>query len=143
MYVLEKHNCQRESTMRKVRFIDHAGAIRNGEWTENNVIQFGGTEYDSDSVDILPPVNPSKIVCVAANYVEHIKEAGRKIPDDLPTRPGFFLKGPDTVAGHGDTIPLPVSDATAAELAGRENGTIELGQGRIDYEGECGVVIGE
>ncbi|AUV82876.1 2-hydroxyhepta-2,4-diene-1,7-dioate isomerase [Salinigranum rubrum] len=128
--------------MRKVRFRDQAGATREGEWDDDG-IQFGGTEYDPAEVDILPPVEPTKIVCVAANYIEHIKEAGRSIPEDLPPRPGFFLKGPNAVAGHGDTVTLPTPAATEEELAGREKGDIVLGQGRMDYEGEFGVVIGE
>ena len=128
--------------MRRVRFRDPGGSIRRGEW-HDDVIEFAGTEYDPGAVDVLPPVEPSKIVCVAANYVEHIREAGRTVPDDLPVRPGFFLKGPNAVAGHGDTVTLPTPAATEEELAGREKGTIELGRGRIDYEGEFGVVIGE
>lgn len=128
--------------MRKVRFRDRAGAIREGEW-HGDSIEFSGAEYDPDEVDILPPVEPSKIVCVAANYIEHIKEAGRSIPEDLPPRPGFFLKGPNAVAGHGDTVTLPSPATTEEELAGREKGDIKLGEGRIDYEGEFGVVIGE
>jgi 2-keto-4-pentenoate hydratase/2-oxohepta-3-ene-1,7-dioic acid hydratase in catechol pathway len=128
--------------MRKVRFRDQAGATREGEWHDDS-IEFGGIEYDPAEVDILPPVEPTKIVCVAANYIEHIKEAGRSIPEDLPPRPGFFLKGPNAVAGHGDTVTLPTPAATEEELAGREKGDIVLGQGRMDYEGEFGVVIGE
>lgn len=126
--------------MRRVRFRDHGGSVRQGEWNDD-IIEFGGEKYNPETVDILPPVEPSKIVCVAANYIEHIKEAGRSIPKDLPPRPGFFLKGPNTVAGHGDTVTLPTPAATEEELASREKGDIELGQGRIDYEGEFGVVI--
>ncbi|WP_129113633.1 fumarylacetoacetate hydrolase family protein [Halegenticoccus tardaugens] len=127
--------------MRQVRFRDRGGSVRQGEW--NDVIEFGGEEYNPETVDILPPVEPSKIVCVAANYIEHIKEAGRSIPEDLPPRPSFFLKGPNAIASHGDTVTLPTPAATQEELAGREKGDIELGQGRIDYEGEFGVIIGE
>ncbi len=128
--------------MRRVRFKDNGGTVRQGEWHDDG-IEFGGERYDPETVDILPPVEPTKIVCVAANYVEHIKEAGRSIPEDLPPRPGFFLKGPNVVAGHGDTVTLPTPAVPASELAGREKGDIELGKGRIDYEGEFGVVIGE
>jgi len=109
--------------MRIVRFRDDGGSVRRGEWTDDDVIEFGGEEYDPDAVDILPPVEPTKIVCVAANYIEHIKEAGRSIPEDLPPRPGFFLKGPNAVAGHGDTVKLPTPAVTPEELAGREKGT--------------------
>lgn len=128
--------------MRQIRFKDHGGSVRQGRWTDE-VIEFGGEEYDPEAVDVLPPTEPTKIICVAANYVEHIKEAGRTIPEDLPPRPGFFLKGPNAIAGHGDTVTLPTPAATTDELAGREKGDIKLGEGRIDYEGEFGVIIGE
>ena len=103
--------------MRRVRFRDPAGAIRQGEWTDDGIV-FADQTYDEGEVDVLPPVEPTKVVCLAGNYLEH---AGGDIPD----RPSLFLKGPNAVAGHGDTITLP---------AGKE---------RVDYEAEVGVVIGE
>jgi 2-keto-4-pentenoate hydratase/2-oxohepta-3-ene-1,7-dioic acid hydratase in catechol pathway len=103
--------------MRHVRFRDPAGAVRQGEWTDDG-IEFGGNTYEQSDVDVLPPVEPTKIVCLAGNYVEH---AGGEVPD----RPSLFLKAPNAVAGHGDTITLP---------AGKEH---------VDPEGEVGVVIGE
>jgi 2-keto-4-pentenoate hydratase/2-oxohepta-3-ene-1,7-dioic acid hydratase in catechol pathway len=63
---------------------------------------------------------PSKIVCAGRNYREHAKELG----NDVPTVPLIFLKPPSTVIRDGDAIVLP-SNA-----------------GRIDFEGEIGVVIG-
>jgi len=129
--------------MRIVRFRDDGGSVRRGEWTDDDVIEFGGEEYDPDAVDILPPVEPTKIVCVAANYIEHIKEAGRSIPEDLPPRPGFFLKGPQRgrrPRRHREAADSG-GDARGTRRAGE--GDIELGRGRMDYEGEFGVVIGE
>ncbi|PGF13836.1 2-hydroxyhepta-2,4-diene-1,7-dioate isomerase [Natrinema sp. CBA1119] len=106
--------------MHRVRFRDPAGAVRMGEWNDESV-HFGRGSYTLDEVDILPPSAPSKIVCIGLNYTAHAEESGEEIPD----RPLLFLKGPNAVAGHGDTIPL---------LAGKD---------RIDYEAELGVVIGE
>ena len=63
---------------------------------------------------------PSKIVCAGRNYREHAKELG----NDVPTVPLIFLKPASTVIASGDTIVLP-RDA-----------------GRVDFEGEIGVVIG-
>lgn len=103
--------------MRRVRVQDPAGSVRVGEWTNDRIELPTGT-YDPDEVDILPPVEPSKIVCLAGNYKEH---AGGEIPD----RPRLFLKGPNAVAGHGDTVTLPAEKE------------------RVDYEAEVGVVIGE
>ena len=63
---------------------------------------------------------PSKIVCAGRNYREHAKELG----NDVPTVPLIFLKPASTVIASGDAIVLP-TDA-----------------GRVDFEGEIGVVIG-
>ncbi len=106
--------------MKRVRFRDPAGAVRTGEWTANGVV-FGGQTYDSDEVDVLPPSEPSKIVCVGRNYARHAEERG----EDLPDRPLLFLKPPNALAGHGDTVTLP---------AGKDN---------IEHEAELAVVIGE
>ena len=102
--------------MRRVRFRDPAGSIRTGEWTDEG-ITFADRTYDEADVDVLPPTEPSKVVCLARNYTEH---AG----GDTPDRPEFFLKGPNALAGHGDTVTLPDNDP-------------------IEFEGEAGVVIGE
>jgi 2-keto-4-pentenoate hydratase/2-oxohepta-3-ene-1,7-dioic acid hydratase in catechol pathway len=69
---------------------------------------------------LLPPVAPSKIVCVGRNYREHAAELGNA----MPSEPLLFLKAPSTIIGDGETIELP-----------------ELSQ-RIEHEGELGVVIG-
>lgn len=63
---------------------------------------------------------PSKIVCAGRNYREHAKELG----NEVPTAPLIFLKPPSTVIRDGDTIVLPPN------------------AGRVDFEGEIGVVIG-
>ncbi len=120
--------------MRRVRFRDTAGTVRGGRWTtvdgEDVVtaaagpygrIAFGDETYDPDAVDILPPCEPTKVVCVGRNYVDHADELGNDVPD----RPLLFLKPPNTVASHDSTVTLP---------AGKE---------RVDFEGELGVVVGE
>ncbi|MDQ2049408.1 fumarylacetoacetate hydrolase family protein [Natronolimnohabitans sp. A-GB9] len=108
--------------MKYVRFRDPAGAVRRGEY-ENGDVHFGTESYalEDDEIDVLPPCEPSKIVCIGRNYADHADEMG----SDLPDRPMLFLKGPNTVASHGDTVTAP---------AGKE---------RIDYEAELAVVIGE
>lgn len=106
--------------MYRVRFRDPAGMVRSGEWYEDGVT-FGGKQYDHTEVDVLAPVEPSKIVCVGLNYERHADESGMEIPE----RPLLFLKPPNTVAAHGDSILLPV---------GKKN---------VDYEAELGVVIGK
>ncbi|MGQ3413819.1 fumarylacetoacetate hydrolase family protein [Natrinema sp. LN54] len=106
--------------MRRVRFEDPAGSVRNGTWTDDG-IEFGGRTYDPAEVDVLPPTEPSKIVCVGLNYADHAEEESMELPD----RPLLFLKPPNTVSGHGDTIPLP---------AGKET---------VEWEAELGIVVGE
>ena len=106
--------------MKRVRFRDPAGSVRWGEWRDDGV-RFADRSYGFDEVDVLPPCEPSKIVCVGRNYVEHAAEFDNPVPE----RPMFFLKGPNCLAGHGDTVPM---------LPGKD---------RIDYEGEFAVVIGE
>jgi 2-keto-4-pentenoate hydratase/2-oxohepta-3-ene-1,7-dioic acid hydratase in catechol pathway len=68
---------------------------------------------------LLPPVEPSKIICVGRNYREHAAELGH----DVPVEPLLFFKPPSALLAPGATIVRPkVSE-------------------RTDYEGELGVVI--
>jgi len=106
--------------MKYVRFRDPAGSVRRGEY-RNGTIRFGGNEYDPADVDVLPPTNPSKVVCIGRNYAEHADERGADVPD----RPLLFLKPPNALAGHGDEITLPE------------------GKEQVEHEAELGVVIGE
>jgi 2-keto-4-pentenoate hydratase/2-oxohepta-3-ene-1,7-dioic acid hydratase in catechol pathway len=69
---------------------------------------------------LLPPVAPSKIVCVGRNYREHAAELGNPMPEE----PLLFLKAPSTIVGDGAWIELP-----------------ELSR-RVEHEGELAVVIG-
>ncbi len=78
-----------------------------------------GKRYRISAVKLLPPIIPSKIVCIGQNYLEHIKEIGATPPE----QPLYFLKPPSSLIGPGDDIIYP-SIAT-----------------RVDYEGELAVVI--
>lgn len=106
--------------MKRVRFRDPAGSVRTGRWNEDTVV-FADREYDLADVDLLPPTDPSKIVCVGRNYALHAEETDSDVPD----RPLLFLKPPNALAAHGDTISLPPDKE------------------RIEHEAELGVVIGE
>lgn len=70
---------------------------------------------------LLPPVSPSKIVCVGRNYREHAKELGNEVPADIL----IFLKPPSALLAPEGKIVMP-----------------RLSQ-RVDYEGELAVVIGQ
>ena len=70
---------------------------------------------------LLPPVRPSKIVCVGRNYREHAAELGH----DVPVEPLIFLKATSALLSPGANVRRPkISE-------------------RVDYEGELGVVIGK
>jgi 2-keto-4-pentenoate hydratase/2-oxohepta-3-ene-1,7-dioic acid hydratase in catechol pathway len=119
--------------MRYVRFRDASGDVRTGEWTGEDgaeITPFPGASSRLDlapdpvaaaDVAVLPPCDPSKVVCVGLNYADHAAEQGKELPD----RPLLFLKTPNTVTSHGAPVEL---------LPGKE---------RIDHEAELGVVIGE
>jgi len=120
--------------MKRVRFRDSAGNVRGGRWTVEDGeelvtaaagpygrISFGDETFTPEEVEILPPCEPTKIVCVGLNYADHADEQGKDVPD----RPLLFLKPPNTVTSHGKRVTLPADKA------------------RIDFEAELGVVIGE
>jgi 2-keto-4-pentenoate hydratase/2-oxohepta-3-ene-1,7-dioic acid hydratase in catechol pathway len=69
-----------------------------------------------DSVQLLAPVLPTKVVAVGRNYVEHADEGGVPVPDE----PMIFLKPATSVVGpDADVIYPPISNEIhhEAELA--------------------------
>ena len=78
-------------------------------------------EISLAEVELLPPSEPSKIVCVGRNYVEHAKELG----NEVPKVPLIFLKPPSSIISNGETIILPPQSA------------------QVEHEGELVVVIGK
>ena len=73
------------------------------------------------AAQLLPPVTPSKIVCVGRNYREHARELG----NEVPAEPMLFFKPPSSLLAPGGAVLLP----TICE--------------RVDYEGELVLVIGQ
>jgi 2-keto-4-pentenoate hydratase/2-oxohepta-3-ene-1,7-dioic acid hydratase in catechol pathway len=82
-------------------------------------------EWDAaPAVRLLPPVVPTKIVCVGLNYRAHIVESVTAVPGVAPpAEPLLFLKPPSAVIASGESIRYP------------------RGVTRLDPEGELGVVI--
>ena len=83
-----------------------------------------------DSVKLLAPIpRPGKVIALAGNYSEHIKEAGLELGlSDSPrqtTVPRPFLMPPTVVIGPDEEIPWPAHSE------------------QIDYEIELAVVIGK
>jgi len=99
--------------MQFIRFIAEEGPVHWGRVAGTEVHELsaapyaGGKEtgraFTLEGVRLLPPVEPSKIVCIGKNYAEHAAELG-SIP---PSEPQFFLKAPSSLIGPGDAIVLP------------------------------------
>jgi 2-keto-4-pentenoate hydratase/2-oxohepta-3-ene-1,7-dioic acid hydratase in catechol pathway len=72
-----------------------------------------------EEAELLPPVRPSKIVCVGRNYREHAAELGH----DVPKEPLLFFKPSSALLAPGGVVRRPkISE-------------------RVDYEGELCVVM--
>jgi 2-keto-4-pentenoate hydratase/2-oxohepta-3-ene-1,7-dioic acid hydratase in catechol pathway len=108
------HNTEIDDPL--VRFSDPAGQIRVGEWTESG-IELPGESIAFDEVDVLPPVDPGKVVGVTPNHSSQFN--GDEIPEI-----DIFLKPSNVVVGHDRQVNLPLRDEV------------------INYEAELGVVIG-
>jgi 2-keto-4-pentenoate hydratase/2-oxohepta-3-ene-1,7-dioic acid hydratase in catechol pathway len=72
------------------------------------------------TASLLPPVTPSKIVCVGRNYRDHVKELGNEVPSE----PLLFFKPPSSLLAPGGIVRMPAASA------------------RVDFEGELAIVIG-
>ena len=72
-------------------------------------------------VNLLPPSQPTKIVCVGRNYIDHAKELG----NEVPKIPLIFMKPPSSIIANGETIILPPQSR------------------QVEHEGELVVVIGK
>ena len=70
---------------------------------------------------LLPPVSPSKVICLGANYKKHAEE----LKLDVLSEPTVFLKPASSVIASGEDILYP-TQAT-----------------KVDYEAELAVVIGK
>lgn len=68
----------------------------------------------------LPPVIPSKIVCVGRNYAAHAAELG----NDVPQEPLLFLKAPSSLIVDSEDIVIPEQSE------------------QVEHEGELALVIG-
>ncbi|HPT37945.1 MAG TPA: fumarylacetoacetate hydrolase family protein [Methanothrix sp.] len=97
------------------------GVTRGGSYSQENGIISGGEVLSLEDVTLLPPSQPSKIVCVGLNYVKHAQELKMPLPDE----PILFLKPPSAILAPGGQIVYPSSSI------------------QVDYEGELAFVIGK
>ena len=108
---------------------EYRGDVRYGIVQEDELLELNGSilgdheetgkRHNLSVVKLLPPITPTKIVCIGQNYLGHIKEIG----STPPKNPLYFLKPPSSLTGPGGDIIYP------------RNAT------RVDYEGELAVVI--
>jgi 2-keto-4-pentenoate hydratase/2-oxohepta-3-ene-1,7-dioic acid hydratase in catechol pathway len=84
-----------------------------GKWEATN------RSWPLADVKLLPPVAPSKIVCLGRNYLDHAAEFN----NPAPKQPIIFLKPPSSLLAPGDPIVL------LPEVQ------------RIDFEGELAIII--
>ena len=83
---------------------------------------FSLTDQSVTVKKILPPIDPPNVLALGFSYGKHASEAESKAPES----PVLFLKGTNTLIGHGDTIFLP-----------------KAGPDEVDYEAELVIVIGK
>jgi 2-keto-4-pentenoate hydratase/2-oxohepta-3-ene-1,7-dioic acid hydratase in catechol pathway len=103
----------------------HAGIVQDGVVREISGDIWGelkptGREWPVAKVAFLPPSWPSKIICMARNYLDHATEMG----GTPPKSPVIFSKPPSSIIAPEDPIVLP-----------------RISQ-RVDYEGELAFIIG-
>ena len=79
-----------------------------------------GREWRVDQVRFLPPSWPTKIICMARNYLDHAAEMNI----EAPKQPVIFSKPPSSIISPGDEIVMPRISK------------------RVDYEGELAFLIG-
>ncbi|MGO1770902.1 MAG: fumarylacetoacetate hydrolase family protein, partial [Microbacterium sp.] len=120
---------------------DDDGTIRHGRVEGDEIVVTGDGDLSAvvggdaataevgrrpiDGARILAPLlAPGKVIAVAANYQEHVKEAGAQARDEKTATPRLFLK-PDTSI-TGPDAPVVLNPITH----------------QLDWEVEIAVVIG-
>ncbi|MGI6741588.1 MAG: fumarylacetoacetate hydrolase family protein [Brevefilum sp.] len=117
--------------MKILRFSTPDLSPRHGWLYEDMIGQIDGDPFSGyrrldpdipiNSVRLLPPVLPGKIVCIGHNYEAHIKEMNNQV-GEIPT---VFLKPGTSLIGPNDPIVLPPQSE------------------QVHHEAELAVVIGK
>jgi 2-keto-4-pentenoate hydratase/2-oxohepta-3-ene-1,7-dioic acid hydratase in catechol pathway len=86
---------------------------------------FGSPSFERKPIKLkgvrtLPPVTPSKIICVGLNYADHARESGKQ----PPKQPLFWFKATTSIIPDGGKIEVPFPNH------------------RTDFEAELCIVIG-
>lgn len=103
----------------------HAGLLENGIVREFSGQIWGerkptGRQWPVSAVKFVPPSWPTKIICMAKNYMDHAKEMAA----ETPKSPIIFSKPPSSIISPGDSVVLPKISK------------------RVDFEGELAFIIG-
>lgn len=117
--------------MRIIRYTYQDDLPRYGWLYEENVGEIQGSPFGEYlraeaevpfvDVKLLPPVVPSKIICVGRNYAAHAEEMGNQVPEI----PLIFFKPPSSIIGPFESIVLPPQSQ------------------HVEHEAELAVVIGK
>jgi 2-keto-4-pentenoate hydratase/2-oxohepta-3-ene-1,7-dioic acid hydratase in catechol pathway len=109
----------------RVDGVDAFGTLHDDEVHEHRGDFFGdnaptGRRLPMARVQVLMPVQPSKVIALWNNF----GELRQKLQLAMPEEPLYLLKSPNSWSAHGDPIPPP------------------RGGGKVAFEGELGIVIG-
>ena len=117
--------------MRFVRYENQSGEVTSGWVLDEQVGEVDGSIFSEfrrneanqplSELKLLPPVQPTKIICVGRNYVAHAEEHEVEVPEI----PLIFLKPPSSLIGHEASIVLPPQSM------------------QVEHEAELAVVIGK
>ena len=133
MFHVQHSSTGKYFTMRIIRFLDENGQTcfghnyHDGEATllEGEMFKSLQNTGQREKVHkILAPVQPSAILCIGLNYLQHAKETNAS----LPQYPVLFMKNPAALNHPGDPIILPPSCLDPLQ---------------VDFEVELAVVIGK
>jgi len=97
---------------------DRVGLLEGSPFSEFRRLE---ADQPLETVKLLPPVTPGKIICVGRNYVAHAQERGADVPDV----PLLFLKPPSSIIASGESILLPPQSQ------------------QVEHEAELVIVIGK
>lgn len=117
--------------MRIIRYQIKNEASKYGWILEDKVGEIEGNLFGSykrkeaqtpiTEIRLLAPSQPTKIVCVGRNYIDHAKELG----NEVPKIPLIFMKPPSSIIADGEPIILPPQSK------------------QVEHEAELVVVIGK
>ncbi len=117
--------------MRIVRYQSEAGNVAYGWLLDDQVGEVQGNPFGEyrrreariplRELTLLAPCEPSKIICVGRNYVDHAKELG----NEVPKIPLLFFKPPSSILAANQSIVLPPQSK------------------QVEHEGELVVVMGK